>query len=120
MVLLPQMSGIDFSIWLDEELNRRGWTQADLARSSGLSTGTISLLYTGGRKPGKRTAPAIARAFNIPPERVFQAAGILEYKTPTTDQLDQLVHLAAQITDADRDLLIDMARLLLDREGRHE
>ena len=109
----------DFGVWLLDQINERGWTQAELARRAKVSRAAISLILSEGRRPGHEVSAAIARAFNIPPEQVFQAAGILEYKSPTTDQLDELMHLAVQLTDADRDLLIDTARMLLERERRH-
>jgi len=45
------------------ECRRRGWTQEDLARQSGLSRGTVSVAYRGGMI-SPRTARRIQEAFD--------------------------------------------------------
>ena len=109
----------DFSSWLADILEDRGLSQANLAELSGLSTAQVSRIINRRSFPGKDAIKLIAEALNIPPSQVFKAAGDIPYEPTTTEQLDELMHLVVQLTDSDRDLLIDMARMLLDREGRH-
>jgi len=45
----------------------KGWTQAELARRSGISVTNISLLENEKIEIGKRRAEQLARAFNIHP-----------------------------------------------------
>lgn len=77
-----------FSSWLLQEMNKKDWTQADLARASGLTTAAISRYMTG-RIPEEESAKKIARAFKIPPEQVFRAAGIL----PPVKEKEQLIEI---------------------------
>jgi transcriptional regulator with XRE-family HTH domain len=74
---LGKMSGDTFVNYLDEELARRNWRPADLARAAGISTGSLSQIYSGARNPGPDIASAIAKAFGIPPDVVFRKAGLL-------------------------------------------
>lgn len=66
-----------FVEWLDGELALRNWRPADLARAAGISTGSLSQIYTGARNPGPDIALAIARGFNLPADHVFRQAGLL-------------------------------------------
>lgn len=43
-----------FIEWLDKELVRRDWTQADFSRKSGLSTATVSNILSQKERPGLR------------------------------------------------------------------
>jgi transcriptional regulator with XRE-family HTH domain len=45
----------------------KGWTQADLAKRSGISATNISLLEHGKVEIGKRRAEQLAKAFDIHP-----------------------------------------------------
>lgn len=66
-----------FSEWLLLTLEKKGWSQSDLARAAHISTGTISDVVSGRRRVGKDMATSIAGALKLPPEQVFRAAGIL-------------------------------------------
>ena len=66
-----------FTIWLNKELTQKGWSQADLARHSGLSTAAISRIMNGTRNAGPELCQAIARALHLPPEVVYRKAGLL-------------------------------------------
>jgi transcriptional regulator with XRE-family HTH domain len=57
----------DFATWIRDELNRRGWSQANLAERADLSRSSISKMLTSGRrKPGMRFFAGIAAAFEMP------------------------------------------------------
>jgi transcriptional regulator with XRE-family HTH domain len=66
-----------FSLWLQNEMNQRGWSQSDLARAAETNPGTISNLLNDLRRPGDEICRSIARAFGIPQWEVFMKAGLL-------------------------------------------
>ena len=127
---------MEFSDWLIQELNARDWTQADLARASGLTTAAISRLISGSRGAGPETCTAIANALKLPPEFVFRKAGLLpterteidndrrfreqiiEYKTRelSDDQQEELLQFLEFIQDRDDDRTD--RRQMLDRHTR--
>lgn len=82
-----------FSNWITESLNERGWNQATLARASGLTPTAISDLVNDRRNPGKDSCIAIAKAFKLPREFVFQVAGILEDEESENRLVSQAVFL---------------------------
>jgi transcriptional regulator with XRE-family HTH domain len=63
--------------YLEEELHRRSWRPADLARAAGVPDATISHILNGSRRAGPEVCNAIARALGEPPERIFRLAGLL-------------------------------------------
>lgn len=63
--------------WIKDNLERRDWTQGDLARAAGLPTGTISRILNGKRNVGPDVSLAIAKALGEMPEKVFRLAGLL-------------------------------------------
>lgn len=94
-----------FNEWLLERLKEQDWSQADLARASGLTTGAVSN-YINGRIPDESALRKIAKAFRLPPELVFEKAGLLPPKTELTPLKRALLHLAQDLPDSDIELAI--------------
>jgi len=69
-----------FKDWLIDEMNNRKWSQADLAKKSGVARATISNLLNEVRNPGTDLIIAIANALDYPAEYVMRRAGILPIK----------------------------------------
>lgn len=63
--------------WIIEEINRLGWTQAELSRRADVSAGHVSRVLSGEANLGLELAQGIARAFGISLEEVLRRAGIL-------------------------------------------
>lgn len=63
--------------WLWRELSARDWTQADLVKRSGLSSGHVSRLMSGEREFGLDAYRSIARALRLSLEDLFRLAGVL-------------------------------------------
>lgn len=73
---------MSFAEWLQKELDKRGWSQTDLARNakkSGykISRPQITLVLNGDRQASGDVCVAIAQGLNIPREEVFRARGWL-------------------------------------------
>lgn len=106
-----EVSG-SFIDWLQQELQKRGWNQAELARRSGTTTAQISRIMTGEQSPGPEVGRKIARALRVPPEEVFRHAGLLP---PTPKQLEgaeELLYHYASLSEDDRKRLLIIARSL--------
>lgn len=65
----------DFGLWLANEIDKRDWKQADLARELHVNTGVISSWVNGQRRPSYESCLSIARALTIDPEIVVAKAG---------------------------------------------
>jgi transcriptional regulator with XRE-family HTH domain len=91
-----------FSEWLQLELDRRGWSQSDCARSANLNRAVINKLLSGKSRPQPSTLAAIARAFKIPVETVYRAAGLLPANTDHDDSTQELLHIFKSIQSPQR------------------
>lgn len=113
------MNSYEFSSWLQDEMNSRGWSNAELARQAGVTRGAIGNILRGDRKTGPELCAAIARALDLPPETVFRKAGLLPPTTKKPAQINELDHLAYMMDDDDLQELIDYAKMRLKkREGK--
>lgn len=91
------MTELKFANWLQDQLDERGWRQADLVRASGIHSGYLSKLLTQERMPGVETCQAIARAFNMRDTDVMKIAGLAANNAPD-DQTPSLREMARQGT----------------------
>ena len=105
-----------FNDWLLERLKEMNWSQANLARASGLTTAAISK-YMGGRIPDETALRKIAKAFKLSPEYVYEKAGLLPPKS-TDPIIAEITHLASQLPPEDVQDLIDLARSKIQRHER--
>lgn len=103
----------NFSAWLNEELNKRNWIQADLHRKSGLSRSVISDVIAEKTSPGFEFCIAVAKALDLPPDYVMRKAGLLPPAPAETEQTERLLYLFNQLPQDRRDDLLDYAEFLL-------
>lgn len=107
----------EFAEWLRQEMQQRGWDQAELARRSQTTTALISRIVSGERRPGALVARRLARALQIPPEEMFRQAGLLPRHAPKPPGLEELAHIFTELSDDDRKRLLALARALRDVAG---
>jgi transcriptional regulator with XRE-family HTH domain len=74
-----------FSEWLVEELNKRKWTQKELARRSGLNPSTINYIIKHHRGLGLKSVNRLAQALGIPEELIINT---YENHRPTRESAD--------------------------------
>ena len=108
----------NFVEWLDLQLRERKWSPSELARNSGVSQSAISLVLKGDRNPGNNFCDGIAKAFNIPPDDVYRIAGLLPMKPNDDQTVSEITHIYHELTDENRDDLLDYARLRLQKQER--
>ena len=68
---------MNFADWLQQQLDKRGWSQAELSRRSAIPTGQLSRILNGSRNAGPEPCIALAQAFGLSREEVFRARGWL-------------------------------------------
>lgn len=103
----------NFSEWLLNELKSRSMSQAELARRSAITPAQISRIISGQRGAGEEALRLIADALKLPPEIVFRAAGLLPDAPPPTEQQEQLIYLYSQLSEDQKNMLIEYANFLL-------
>lgn len=103
------------STYLNDELKKRGWSQRELARRAELSPTSISEVLSGRRGPGRRFCQAVAQALQVPPERILQAAGILD-APPDTALFSELTNIAKRLSEPNQKKLVEYAQFLMQTE----
>jgi transcriptional regulator with XRE-family HTH domain len=93
---------IYFSEWLQSEMDKRGWSQSDLARSADLNRAVINKLLNGKSHPQPVTLEAISRALKIPVETIYRAAGLLPANMDNDDATDEAMHIFKSIQSSQR------------------
>lgn len=79
--------------WLSEELERRHWSQRELARRTGFNHSFVSKTLAGDRSPSKDFCLKVAQALGEAPEKLFRLAGILppSEDDPTIAELNDMI-----------------------------
>ncbi|MHB9108563.1 MAG: helix-turn-helix domain-containing protein [Armatimonadota bacterium] len=108
----------EFRQWLLEEMKRRGWTFAELARQSDMTVSHLTRVASGERIPGAKTCISIARAFRLPAEEVLRRAGLIPPARGAVEGLEELQAYYRDLTQADRKRLLLIARAMLEEPPR--
>jgi transcriptional regulator with XRE-family HTH domain len=93
---------IVFSEWLQAEMDKRGWSQSDLARFADLNRAVINKLLNGKSQPQPATLEAISRALRIPIEITYRAAGLLPTTPDNDDALEEAIYVLKSIQSSQR------------------
>lgn len=113
-----------FHEWLQAELDKREWSQAEFSRQSGIDTGTISNVLNDVRKPGPEFCRDAARGLKVPQRVVFVAAGLMDDDDPNDGDISpslwEAINLLRQLPEEERDREIAALRIRAKRpRGRH-
>lgn len=93
---------IYFSEWLQAEMDKRGWSQSDLARYADLNRAVINKLLNGKSHPQPSTLESISRALKVPIEITYRAAGLLPVNPDNDDAIEEAIHVLKSIQSAQR------------------
>jgi len=100
----------NFQKWLNDELNKRGWSQADLARETNMARGSISLIMGQGRSLGLDSVVALSRAFGYSVDFILRRAGYLPAISADDEQEQELVHKFNKLPSEARTDVLDFTR----------
>lgn len=99
-----------FVAWVLEELQKRGWSQSELARRAFVTRSGINKLLSGERNPGPVLCVAIAKAFKLPAEEVCRRAGVIprprSHSENLEDEEELLYHFRKMTPEAKQYLLM--------------
>lgn len=111
------MDKTSFSDWLLEQLRERKWSQAQLARASGLTPQAISnYINRNVQKPDEDALAALARGLKLPVQTVYRAAGMyLPSQSNFDEETEQMVHIFEQLTEEDQEAVLGLAHFLVSR-----
>lgn len=105
----------EFIDWLNQEMEKRSWSIRQTARAANLSHTVIAVALSGD-KPTFNTCAALAEAFKVSPNYVFQLAGLIEEQK--RDELsDEAEFLMSQLSPYQRQLAVKFIRVLAEEKG---
>ena len=107
---------MNFSKWVENELQKRGWSQRELVRRAKrlgykISSGQLSHIISGTRQAGPEACIAIAHALGVSREEVFRARGWLlgTFSDPGIDsRVEQLAHGLNTLPFESREIALDI------------
>lgn len=104
--------GARFANWLKGQLQERNWSQADLARASGLNKQTVHYYLTKSAKPPHVHAlTQIAYALELPLEQVYRAAGSLPRPPEIDETIEKILHELEDMSEQDRQEVLAFIRM---------
>lgn len=101
--------------FIQNELQKRNWTQADLSRIAGMNESVVSNLINGQRRLGITSVVNLAAAFGVTADSLLRAAGLLPSVPESTAEIELLVHRFNQLSDADKTTIMRMMEVMLDK-----
>lgn len=103
---------VDFQDWLQQTLDDMGWGQSDLASRAGVDRQIVHGWLRLGKKPSEENLQKIAKAFEVPPEIVYRAAGMKLSPTTIPNDIQQAAHEMEDLNNQDREEVIAFIRML--------
>ncbi len=114
------MDKIGFGQWLQAEREKRGWSQSDLARLSGLHRQIINKTENGVSMPAVETYIALASAFGISPVSIFRKAGLLPSGPENETQFEDWQYLLSQLPADEQEEMRQVALLKIEKRKKAE
>lgn len=100
----------DFVAWLIAEIEKRGWTNSELARRAGLVPSTISMVLSEQKRPGLDFCVGIGRALGEPPEKILRLAGLLPPLPPAVEEEKEIIDIVRSLSPEGRAFILRMLR----------
>jgi len=107
---------MEFTEWLYKELDKRGWSQYDLAKMVGVTQAHINHILRNRRNPGNDFLEGVARAFRMPKEEIFRIAGILPKKPENDFDFTEYAYKYKLLTEENKTFINDMIGIMLDKQ----
>lgn len=102
------MNKVEFGEWVRKERNNRDWSQADLARASGLYRSLINNIENGVSESAPKTLSALARAFGYEPQYLFELADLLPPKTELSPIKQKILKLTEDLPESDVEFILTL------------
>ena len=105
------MNKVEFGEWVRQQRTARNWSQAELARESGLYRSLINNIENGVSEPAPKTLTALAKAFKYEAQYLFELIELLPQKSKLSPTKRKLLHVAEAEELVDRDIELAIALL---------
>lgn len=104
--------------YVNDRMERRGWSLRELAQRAGLPHSTLHRMYDPQANLGPRACNGLARALGVPAVTIFEMAGLLPKRPPDSRDTELLRKIYYDLDENARQELVRYAEFLRDRRGR--
>jgi transcriptional regulator with XRE-family HTH domain len=111
---------VDFQDWLQTLLDEMGWGQSELASKAGVDRQIVHGWLKLGKKPSEENLQRIAKAFDVPPETVYRAAGMKLSPATLPPDIQQAAHEMEDLAGQDRAEVIAYIKMLKNLRKKNE
>lgn len=122
-IMSPMDDEIYFPQWLRAKMNEREWGNSDLARAAKIDRQLVSNYLTDKRRnPDVRILEKIAKALEIPPEEIYQAAGIPLSKQSVDPVTAATIYLMRDLDTSKKNEILEYVKLQrrLSKKGKDD
>lgn len=98
--------------WLANELKTRAWSSSELARRADISQSSVSNVLTGKQIPGLEFCKGVAKALDLPADRLLRLAGHLDYMPEEVVEEQEAVRLFRTLNAQMRGVALSVLRAL--------
>lgn len=106
--MFPTMNKVEFGIFIRQEREKKNWSQADLARESGLYRSLINNIENGVSNPSPATLRSLANALNYPARLFFEFMNLLPVESELSPIKRALLHAADGLPESDVKLALSL------------
>jgi transcriptional regulator with XRE-family HTH domain len=110
---------MDFSEWLVDELERRGWSRSEAARRGNISPSMFDKVINGYAKPGTKFLDGIAQAFDLSQIVVYRKAGLLPQGGNDQVKFEDWKFLLDQLTPEEEEEMRQIAIMKIERHKKN-
>lgn len=105
---------------LQQMIEEKGWTQAELARRAHRGRSVINEVVSGRHKVGRDLGVALARAFNIPPDVLFQRLGLFPPDPDSDPITEEGIHILRQLEGEYKHRAIRLLKVVAEEQGDYD
>lgn len=106
----------EFVTWLIAEMNKRGWSNSELARRAEIVPSAVSMVVSRQRGPGLEFCKGVARALKVPPDQVLRKAGLLPQLPDGAADTQQLLDYYKSLSSRAREEVTEYVAFKYERE----
>lgn len=111
---------MDFSEWIEDELEKRGWSRSEAARRGGISPSMFDKVINGYSRPGTKFVEGIAKAFSLSAIVVYRKAGLLPNNNGAEVKFEDWQHLLTQLPEEEQEELRQIAVMKIEKRKKDQ
>ena len=108
----------ELSVWIVTEIEKRGWSQRELARRAGVSQAQVNNVINEAANAGADFCVSVARALDHSPEEIMRLAGILPPRPERDRYLEAMESIWGRLPNERKGDLVLIARAYIEEYDR--